>query len=1438
MVNGHKMARRGVIFPRRRAFSIAASAILLSSTLLIGISMPAPNAAADIMNHKVGNLWIEQLTDFGRILKGFTWQGTQPQDMRDPMYTLGYSGLVLDQDNYNHVAGSENIADSYKFWPYTSQDDLVVTKGCTMIIDDGTTQKSIGSFKNTGVGTGDPNDILINQTAWTVVNKDWAIIQWSLLNLKGSVLTNVSLGLELPLSFVGTNGGVGGDAGDDIDGFDASNDVYWVSDDSGTTIGFGSVIPVDPITHYYSVDYQDTYSWDDYKMLYQDDTWLYNRLHASNSVVGATPGNRSSTVGWDGITIDPGSSRTITLVVAVNDTYNNMINAIKDAQFYYRYVLTGFRITEFSDADSSTQQVEVYNCGREATDMSAENYFLSVDSGATPLSGDWDMVPLPTYEHGIFTLDPGENIGPEGATIGLYRDLGPGGIQLVDSVSYGPKGSAPDPLPGESTACYWDEPMCMYGNDWTRNPTPTFGTKNHVPAINPTTMVVINEVMFYPGATNGGYIVLINKDPYDSINVSDYYIVGDTEFQLSGFGDIVLEPFNKLIIEYSDYGPLFDSMDSGSDNVYLYNSTGSLLDMVGWSTPHLQGMSVKRTPDGDGLNNGYDDATSEAAGWVFNTPVELIVTEIADSESPTARIELYNVWYPHVNLTVGFTLESASSGVLAGTWFPSVVDSDEYTVFTVSTPNGLDAEGDTISLYQHGTIVEEISYGLKGVVPDPLPDESVERVMYLGNYTDAWSRNFTTGPNFGSQNDVPPTYPDSSVVLNEVIFNPVASADGFVELYLKYVSQNISGFRIVGNTEYIIPEGSLLTPDDPFFYLTYLNRPTFFDSLDPSGDNLYLYDNNGRFLDMAGWSSSHIQGKTMCRVPNGYGTRDGYDDASSTAAGWVFGCSPTIQLVKVSTKGPVRYGTFGEDLYFNLTITNKQEVDDTVVISSSTQNGYGVVILDETGTSMIDRIFVSAGSTVKIIVWVILPSTIPFSERDNITISIQSENTSRYCDSIVLEAVVLPFIYPQKSISPQEIYLSGTGHDELITITLNLTGMGSIIEFMKYQDVIFCVDTSGSMTNQAIFLIKDGLMGYVDRMDPEDAGAVVVFNSGAWLMNPLTNDHASLKDDIINIPGPGGSTYMGEALDEAIDELLANGNTSHIRVIILLTDGGWNGLINPIDQAYRAASNNITIFTIGLQPIFPYVLDEATLRSIADITGGQYFYAENADQIPEIYQVISDYIGDIAGRDTDTTDAKPMIRDVLPPWIELVGGSFSLDPETNYINETGYRILEWNLSQLQIGESWEVTFQVKSTVLGEVLTNDLNTSRVFYVDYFDRDIFKLFPECLANVLPPSPLPPKLHIDILPGKDDIYLYWDEPITPGIHHYLIYRATSPVGFDFSVPWVDTSNILANGTDPLDKLVIPLRRSWNHTGAADSNDAINYSQQWYYCMRSVNT
>jgi Ca-activated chloride channel family protein len=1705
IVGGKKMAKGNKEYKLRRIFSLIASLVLVLN-ILVGISLQVPNVDAAFRDHNVGNLNLNILTDYGRALEPLSLDGGGYQTVRDGI-GFSYMGLVIDQDNYNHVPGTEDIAECYEAaWPYAGAGDFATQTPISFLIDDGITQKSYGSYQNTG--TADPNDILVDQTAWSVQNRDWLLLQWRLTNQKVVPITGVSIGLEIPISKVGASGGggPGGDNGDDVDGYDAGTSTYWASDDGGTTLGFASAVPTDPITHYYAEDYQVDYM-SEYINFYANETWLYNRLTAPSATAtnGVTPGNITATVGWDGFDIPAGESKTFTMVIAINDTFANMQTTVLDAQDYYHYVATNFLITEIRDSGSATPRIEVFNFGRPPTDPIG---LLSLEANVGPLTGSWSANPIPTYGYSYFT--PNENIDSEGDTITLYesavqidqmsygqdgiapdplngestgrwynpstasytddwvRDPNPtwdaqndvgtisvlhpvvinrvlfnpldpaegyvelmytgsssvdisgykivcddefvvpggtildttnrfyvlpesamaaffanmdtagdnvyfyddsdnlidmvgwssahnqgeymtrtpdgagtyqgyddttsgtagwifdnlpymivtefytdpttaqieiynprGGEKVLDSipqrwtfnvssgqltggwsvtpipaggystftlsagtpgdegdtisfyynggfledVSYGTSGIAPDPLSTESTARYWNSTSLSYHDEWTREDTPTFDAQNDVNGFNWSSYIVINEVIFNPAVDpDGKCFVLTNRFSVPGvsigINIMNYVIVSDADFQMTW--DITLFPGDKVLIPFgSDPAGdnFFNEMTPSSDTIYLYDSNGLLLDMVGWTSPHLNGMAVRRVPDGFGTQDGHDDASSVAAGWVFDSPLEVQITEVSDSESAINQIEIFNLYYPDIDFGAPgiFELRNGLGAQIPGTWTTPIAAPGDYAVY--QAVSGLDFDSDTISVYQRNILGEQVGYGTHGVVPDPLQDESTAKYFAGWDYDESWGRNWTLGPTWGLDNDIPQVNQSSSLVLNEVLFNPASPGDMFIELYLRWGWLNLTGYKIVADTVFTIPFGEILSVDDRYYYFTESMDPAFFANLDVNGDNIYLYDDNGTFLDMVGWSSSHSVGDSVCRVPTGNGTRNGYDDTSSYLAGWRFGCLPSIQLVKLSvpkTDDEIKYGSFGSIIIYNLTVTNKQGTIDNFLLLLSSINGYPMVVMDETWTTVITSVSLLPGESINITVVVTLPSVIPFIAWDNITLTAQSENASLFRDTKLLGSYVSPFIWPDKWADPTQIYIAGTGHDEQTTLTLNLTGMGSVVELINPQDVIFCVDTSGSMSQIAIDIIKEGLTGYVDEMDNPDQGAVVTFGGSAQILNQLTQDYTQLKNDIASIPGPGGGTFMVGALQLAITELRQRNMSGHIQVIILLTDGvPSDGTADDVrNMAQLAAQDGIMIFTIGLEPApgFP-ALDEVLLNDVANITGGLYFYAPTASELPAIYKLIAAYIGDIAGRDNNVFDGVPMVRDVLPPWIQLVPGSFSIPPATNYVNGTGHRILEWNISSLGIGESWEVTFRVKSLDIGMLLANEVSPSRVYFVDYFDVTNFFLFPEVWLEVLPSAPLPPKLYIDRGLTDNDIMLYWDIPLSPGTENYLIYRSQTPTGFDFSTPWVDTNSTLT-GIDPVDGLRKALRRTWNHTNANDGTD-----EQWYYVMRSVN-
>ena len=84
-------------------------------------------------------------------------------------------------------------------------------------------------------------------------------------------------------------------------------------------------------------------------------------------------------------------------------------------------------------------------------------------------------------------------------------------------------------------------------------------------------------------------------------------------------------------------------------------------------------------------------------------------------------------------------------------------------------------------------------------------------------------------------------------------------------------------------------------------------------------------------------------------------------------------------------------------------------------------------------------------------------------------------------------------------------------------------------------------------------------------------------------------------------------------------------------VIILLTDGQRTTGPDPIEAARIAADRGVRVFTVGVGTADGQVLgfegwsmrvrlDEETLKTIANITHGEYFYAGTATDLKKIYQ--------------------------------------------------------------------------------------------------------------------------------------------------------------------------------------------------------------------------
>lgn len=195
-------------------------------------------------------------------------------------------------------------------------------------------------------------------------------------------------------------------------------------------------------------------------------------------------------------------------------------------------------------------------------------------------------------------------------------------------------------------------------------------------------------------------------------------------------------------------------------------------------------------------------------------------------------------------------------------------------------------------------------------------------------------------------------------------------------------------------------------------------------------------------------------------------------------------------------------------------------------------------------------------------------------------------------------------------------------------------------------DIVIALDVSTSMLARdfkpdRFEAAKDVASQFISGRESDNIG-MVIFAGESFTLVPMTTDKTVLLNYIqdINMGMLEDGTAIGDGIATAINRI-KNGKAKS-KSIILLTDGSNNtGVVTPITAAEIAKELGIKIYTIGvgsngeaLYPVgmnyygkmeyqkMPVVIDEATLKSVASMTGGKYYRATSKNVLKEVFKDI------------------------------------------------------------------------------------------------------------------------------------------------------------------------------------------------------------------------
>jgi Ca-activated chloride channel family protein len=202
----------------------------------------------------------------------------------------------------------------------------------------------------------------------------------------------------------------------------------------------------------------------------------------------------------------------------------------------------------------------------------------------------------------------------------------------------------------------------------------------------------------------------------------------------------------------------------------------------------------------------------------------------------------------------------------------------------------------------------------------------------------------------------------------------------------------------------------------------------------------------------------------------------------------------------------------------------------------------------------------------------------------------------------------------------------------------------------SHETVILAIDVSGSMRATdveptRIEAAQAAARAFVAEQPASARIGVVAFGGAAALVQPPTANRSDVLAAIEQLQLQH-ATAIGSGLLVSLKALFPQlefdvrrkpdikpvAPGSHASAaIILLSDGQSTAGPDPVEAARLAAERGVRVFTVGVGTDNGQILtgegwsmrvrlDEETLKTIADLTRGEYFYAANATALRKVYE--------------------------------------------------------------------------------------------------------------------------------------------------------------------------------------------------------------------------
>jgi len=166
----------------------------------------------------------------------------------------------------------------------------------------------------------------------------------------------------------------------------------------------------------------------------------------------------------------------------------------------------------------------------------------------------------------------------------------------------------------------------------------------------------------------------------------------------------------------------------------------------------------------------------------------------------------------------------------------------------------------------------------------------------------------------------------------------------------------------------------------------------------------------------------------------------------------------------------------------------------------------------------------------------------------------------------------------------------------------------------------FVIDRSGSMGGEKLDYTKQAVQFAIGHFTPRDTASLTVFDDEVQVLYPAQKVEfkETFKGEVSRI-FPGGTTNLSGGLMQGYREVMKNKQDEQVNRVLLLTDGLANVGISSPDaicaKVRGMKKSGVAVTTLGVGDDF----DEDLLTAMAEQSGGNYYFIDSTEHIPEIF---------------------------------------------------------------------------------------------------------------------------------------------------------------------------------------------------------------------------